>query len=34
MTDRKPQNVSFPDWVEGQIRTAEADGAFANLPGK
>jgi Domain of unknown function (DUF1992) len=33
MTARKPPNVSFPDWVERQIRTAQADGAFDNLPG-
>jgi len=33
MTTRKPPSVRFPDWVEGQIRQAEADGAFANLPG-
>lgn len=26
--------MSFPDWVEGQIRAAENDGAFDNLPGK
>jgi hypothetical protein len=26
--------MSFPDWVEKQIRTAEQDGAFDNLPGK
>ena len=33
MTKRKPPNVSFPDWVEQQIRSAEAAGAFDNLPG-
>ena len=33
MTDRKPPTVSFPDWVEHQIRTAERAGAFENLPG-
>ena len=33
MTQRKPPNVSVPDWVERQIRTAQAQGAFANLPG-
>jgi Domain of unknown function (DUF1992) len=33
MTPRKPPSVSFPDWVEQQIRTAEAQGAFENLPG-
>ena len=34
MTRRKPPNVSFPGWVERQIRTAEASGAFDHLPGK
>jgi hypothetical protein len=33
MTQRKPPNVSFPGWVERQIRVAEARGAFENLPG-
>jgi len=33
MTDRKPPTMSFPDWVDAQIRAAEAEGAFANLPG-
>lgn len=33
MTPRKPPNVSVPDWVERQIRTATANGAFENLPG-
>ena len=33
MTTRKPAHVSVPDWVERQIRTAEAEGAFAELPG-
>jgi Domain of unknown function (DUF1992) len=33
MTSRKPPNMSFPDWVERQIRTAQAEGAFENLPG-
>lgn len=33
MTDRKPSSMSVPDWIERQIRTAEAEGAFANLPG-
>jgi hypothetical protein len=26
--------MSFPDWVEQQIRAAEDDGAFDHLPGK
>ncbi len=34
VTQRKPPNVSFPGWVERQIRTAEASGAFEHLPGK
>jgi hypothetical protein len=34
MTDRKPPELSFPDWVDLQVRTAEARGAFENLPGK
>ena len=33
MTDRKPPTMSFPDWVEHQIRAAERAGAFENLPG-
>jgi hypothetical protein len=33
MTQRKPPNMSFPDWVERQIQTAQAQGAFDNLPG-
>lgn len=33
MTTRKPPSMSVPDWVEHQIRTAQADGAFDNLPG-
>jgi hypothetical protein len=33
MTQRKPPNMSFPDWVERQILTAQAQGAFDNLPG-
>jgi hypothetical protein len=34
MTERKPPAISFPDWVEHQVRTAEAEGVFENLPGK
>jgi hypothetical protein len=34
MTQRKPPNMQFPDWIEAQIRTAEQAGAFENLPGK
>jgi hypothetical protein len=33
MTQRKPPNVSIPSWIEHQIRSAQADGAFENLPG-
>lgn len=33
MTRRKPPTTSFPDWVDAQIRAAEAEGAFADLPG-
>jgi hypothetical protein len=33
MTKRKPPDMTFPGWVEQQIRVAEAQGAFANLPG-
>lgn len=34
MTRRKPPNVTFPGWVEQQVRQAEAEGAFDALPGK
>ena len=33
MSERKPPTMSFPDWVDAQIRGAEAEGAFADLPG-
>src|SRR3954451_22758132 len=33
MTDRKPPEMTFPGWVEYQVRRAEAEGAFADLPG-
>jgi hypothetical protein len=33
MTERKPHSMSINDWVEGQIRRADAEGAFDNLPG-
>jgi hypothetical protein len=33
MTERKPSNVSFEDWVEHQIRRGQESGAFDNLPG-
>jgi hypothetical protein len=34
VTTRKPARMTFPDWVEAQIRAAEDAGAFENLPGK
>jgi hypothetical protein len=34
MTKRKPPNMTFPGWVDQQIRLAEAQGAFENLPGR
>lgn len=34
MTERKPSELSFPDWVDLQVRTAESRGAFEDLPGK
>ena len=30
---RKPSSMTFPGWVEYQVRRAEAEGAFENLPG-
>ncbi|MFD4555857.1 DUF1992 domain-containing protein [Streptomyces sp. NPDC058469] len=33
MTERKPPGVSFESWVDKQIRDAERDGEFAQLPG-
>lgn len=33
MTERKPPDVSFEDWIERQIRTAQEGGAFDDLPG-
>jgi len=30
---RKPPTMTFPGWVEYQVRRAEAHGAFENLPG-
>ncbi|RZS34416.1 uncharacterized protein DUF1992 [Herbihabitans rhizosphaerae] len=33
MTRRKPAHVSFGDWIEGQIRTAQDRGDFDDLPG-
>ncbi|WP_435127597.1 DUF1992 domain-containing protein [Actinacidiphila sp. bgisy144] len=34
MTERKPPGVSFETWADRQIREAEAQGAFADLPGR
>src|SRR3954453_11556697 len=33
MTRRKPPTMTFPGWVEQQVREAEAKGAFEGLPG-
>ena len=33
MTQRKPLEHSFESWIEGQIRVAQEQGAFDNLPG-
>lgn len=33
MTERKPLATSFESWVEAQIRAAQSQGAFDNLPG-
>ena len=33
MTERKPQVTSFESWIEAQISSAAAEGAFDNLPG-
>ena len=33
MTERKPPEARFEDWVERQIRTAQERGAFDDLPG-
>lgn len=33
MTERKPANVSWGDWVERQIRQAQQNGSFDHLPG-
>src|SRR3954451_11649387 len=33
MTRRKPPTMTFPGWVEQQVRRAEAEGAFEKLPG-
>lgn len=33
MTQRKPLGTSWESWIESQIRTAQQQGAFDNLPG-
>lgn len=33
MTERKPQEMSFPTWIEKQISAAAERGAFDDLPG-
>jgi hypothetical protein len=33
MTERKSPQKSWDSWIDDQIRDAETDGAFANLPG-
>ena len=33
MTERKPLGTSWESWIEAQIRVAQEQGAFDNLPG-
>ena len=33
MTERKPSGVNWESWIEAQIRVAQEQGAFDNLPG-
>lgn len=33
MTERKPAGTSFESWVDAQVRAAQGNGAFDNLPG-
>lgn len=33
MTERKPMGTSWESWIEAQIRVAQEQGAFDNLPG-
>lgn len=33
MTERKPLSTSWETWIESQIRVAQEQGAFDNLPG-
>ena len=34
MTQRKPKQLDFDTWIDKQIRDAERDGLFDDLPGK
>jgi hypothetical protein len=34
VTQRKPANIDFETWIDQQIRDAEAQGEFDDLPGK
>jgi hypothetical protein len=33
MTERKPSGTSWESWIDAQIRVAQEQGAFDNLPG-
>lgn len=33
MTERKPAGMSWESWIDAQIRVAQEQGAFDNLPG-
>ena len=33
MTERKPYGMSWESWIDSQIRVAQEQGAFDNLPG-
>ena len=33
MTQRKPPGTSWESWIDSQIRVAQEQGAFDNLPG-
>src|SRR4051794_41634784 len=33
MTERKPYGTSWESWIDSQIRVAQEQGAFDNLPG-
>ena len=34
MSERRPPGLAWESWVERQIRSAEADGLFEDLPGR